>query len=258
VQGREWTKATFHPSFGPSGALVSNGTTARCSNCHLNLKPGSGYTPQDHSPFTATSAQDCSSCHSWPGTGTASAANWLGAGAEPQYILVGGFTIPSPPAATAGTTQAGIANLPHPSTAGVACTDCHTSSSGGKPAIGYDHASALINDNCASCHEAGTSLVQSTWNGATAQASGAGSSRPFTLTELSPSICNTTISDSTTNVLQYHYFGFECSLCHTAPGGIATATTGSAYTAAWKGHHPPKTGSTSSQPCAVCHQHGCN
>src|SRR6266852_768102 len=46
---------------------------------HMNVKPGSGFSI-DHSSFTSTSgSQDCASCHSYPGTGTPSAANWYGA-----------------------------------------------------------------------------------------------------------------------------------------------------------------------------------
>jgi len=45
----------------------------------MNVKPGSGFSI-DHSSFTSTSgSQDCASCHSYPGTGTPSAANWYGA-----------------------------------------------------------------------------------------------------------------------------------------------------------------------------------
>src|SRR6266852_2366577 len=56
--------------------------TAAClahSDRHMNVKPGSGFSI-DHSSFTSTSgSQDCASCHSYPGTGTPSAANWYGA-----------------------------------------------------------------------------------------------------------------------------------------------------------------------------------
>jgi hypothetical protein len=116
VQGKEWAQAQLHTNFSAATSLVMNGTTGRCSNCHMNVKPGASFVVQDHSAFTsAAGSQDCSSCHSWPGTGTASAPNWLGGGGTPQFISVGGFAIPRPPASTA-TTQAGITNLPHPST----------------------------------------------------------------------------------------------------------------------------------------------
>ena len=97
---------------------------------------------------------------------------------------MGGFTIPAPPAA-APTTQTGIANLPHPTVAsGTSCATCHAGGAGGKQAIGYDHASALINAACSACHEAGSNLVGTAWNGHTTQAAGAGDTRPFTLTSI--------------------------------------------------------------------------
>ena len=62
----------------------------------------------------------------------------------PQYIAVGCFAVPKPPAALA-TTQAGIANLPHPTlAAGASCTSCHTGGVGGKRAIGYQRRAAGV------------------------------------------------------------------------------------------------------------------
>src|SRR5256885_7246006 len=59
-QGKEWAvQAKFHSNFTSASPLVSNGTTARCSNCHVNVKPLTPpFTALDHSAFTATSAQD--------------------------------------------------------------------------------------------------------------------------------------------------------------------------------------------------------
>ena len=197
-----------------------NGTTGRCSTCHLNVKPGPGYPGQDHSAFTAAAGtQDCSSCHAWPGTGTSSAPNWQGAaGGAPSTIFVGGFLIPRPPAANTTTTQTGISNLPHPSTNGVACSTCHSGGGGGKNAIGYDHASSLINSNCRSCHEAGSNLVGTAWNGATTQSSGAGDTRPFTLT----SVVARYKGDSLTVSYSNHFYPVDCYQCHVVPAGTAT------------------------------------
>jgi mono/diheme cytochrome c family protein len=176
VQGKEWAQARFHPNFGASAPLVSNGTTGRCSHCHLNLKPGSGFTAFDHGPFNASTGQDCAVCHSW----VAGAPDWKGSGGMPQYLSVGGFTISKPPA-TGTATQGGIANLPHPTVAtGTACTTCHATAAGGKGARGYPHTSSLGN-NCNACHEAGTNLLGTNWNNAGSQAAGAGDSRPYTL-----------------------------------------------------------------------------
>ena len=50
--GKEWAQARFHANFtAAASALVINGTTGRCSNCHMNDKPGAAYAGQDHSTF---------------------------------------------------------------------------------------------------------------------------------------------------------------------------------------------------------------
>ncbi len=247
IQGKEWAQALFHRNFTSANPLVMNGTTGRCSNCHMNVKPGATFTAYNHSAFTATSGtQDCSSCHSWPGNGTSSSPNWLGAGASPQYITVGGFTIPQPPATTV-KTQLGINNLPHPSVAtGALCTSCHANAAGGKNAIGYDHASTLINTNCGSCHEAGTNLVGTVWNGATTQAAGAGDSRPFTLTS---------VTWKRSIPYAKHFYPVDCSQCHNAPAGIAVVTTGAAYQSAWVFPHTTRK-MTNPSTCVMCHTNG--
>jgi cytochrome c551/c552 len=248
IQGKEWAQADFHKYFTSANPLVINGTTGRCSNCHMNVKPGATFTAFNHSAFTATSGtQDCSSCHSWPGTGTAASPNWLGAGASPMYISVGGFTIAQPPATTA-TVQMGVSSLPHPAVAaGVLCTMCHTNAAGGKGAIGYDHASTLISKNCASCHEAGTNLVGTLWNGATSETAGAGDSRPFTLTSVSYKGRNLTYAK--------HFYPVDCNQCHNAPTGISVVNTGAAYTSAWVFPHK-ESKMTNPSTCKMCHPNG--
>src|SRR5262249_8528465 len=52
VQGKEWAQANFHTSFTTTNPLVMNGSTGRCSNCHMNVKPGASFA-FDHSAFTA-------------------------------------------------------------------------------------------------------------------------------------------------------------------------------------------------------------
>jgi hypothetical protein len=254
IQGKEWAQALFHANFNGSNPLVANGTTGRCSNCHLNVKPGASFTAFNHTGLTATSGtQDCSSCHSWPGTGTSSAPNWLGAvGGAPQYISVGGFTIPKPPSANTTTLQQGITNLPHPTVGTQACTVCHGSSAGGKNAIGYDHASTLVNSNCGSCHEAGSNLVGTIWNGATTASSGAGDTRPFTLTSVTATYSGNRLTVTYPN----HFYPVDCYQCHTAPTGkVATVTTGTTYTSAWTFPHNQRL-MTNPSTCVMCHTNG--
>ncbi len=254
IQGKEWAQASFHVRFTAATPLTMNGTTGRCSDCHMNVKPGTTFAAQAHASFTSTSGStDCSSCHSWPGTGTSSAPNWMGAaGGAPQYIFVGGFTVPAPPASTP-TTQAGITNLPHPSTATLACSTCHTGGVGAKNAKGYDHASTLINAACNSCHETGTNLIATVWNGTTAQASGAGDSRPITLTSLKA----TRGGDSCNLTVVNHFYPVDCAQCHTSPSGTGATTTGSAYTSAWTFPHTTSK-MTNPSTCNLCHkQAGC-
>ena len=256
IAGKEWAQAKLHASFTSATPLQLNVSGGRCSSCHLNEKPAASFGV-DHSSFTSVSgSQDCASCHTYPGqaSGAIPTPNWLGAvGAAPATLNVGGFTIPQPPATTAGAVQSGISNLAHPTLTGsLTCTTCHTGG-GGTNAIGYVHPTTLT--ACNACHEAGSNLVGTAWNSATSQTAGLGDTRPFTLTSLSPSICRTTLTSPGP-----HFFPSECSLCHTRPATTTTApaTTGATYTTAWKAKHPPKTGSTSAQPCATCHTTSCS
>jgi hypothetical protein len=119
---------------------------------------------------------------------------------------------------------------------------------GGKQAKAYDHASALINPACSSCHEAGSNLVGTVWNRATAQASGAGDTRPFTLT----SIVARADGGSCTITAARHFYPVQCGQCHAAPKGVATATTGTTYTNAWYFPHS-ESKMTNPGTCNLCH-----
>jgi hypothetical protein len=229
IQGKEWAQASFHANFNAANPLTMNATTGRCSNCHMNVKPGSNFGT-DHSTFTATSTEDCATCHSWPGNGTAASPNWYGAAGTPTVINVGGFTIPSPPAATSNppVLQNGISNLPHPTVpTGTACTACHQSSAGGKNALGYDHASTLIASNCNSCHEAGSNDLNTPYNGQSAQASGLGDTRPWQINPTVPLFGGNCQGNTLT--VPNHFYPADCSGCHNTPSGITLTTTGSTY-----------------------------
>jgi hypothetical protein len=250
VQGMEWKQAKFHASFtaGTNPPLLDK-SSGRCGNCHWAERPGAAYTAFDHSGLSNTSgSQDCAACHTFPGTGTMAAANWKGAAGVPPFIAVGGFPIPQPPA-TSPTTQPGINNLPHPTVAtGTACTTCHTEAAGGKQASGYDHKSTLINTSCNACHEAGSNLVGTPWNGATSQGAGAGDTRPFSIAGLVPS----TNGNRRALTQGYnHFFAVDCAECHVIPAGNGLVTTGSAYKSAWRFDHNEKRMQRST--CNMCH-----
>jgi hypothetical protein len=259
--GSNWAAASFHVSFNASNPLTMNTTTGRCANCHLNVKPGASFTSFDHSSFGNTSGStDCSSCHAWPGTGSSTSPNWLGAaGGFPTLISVGGFTVPQPPASNANTTEAAVANLPHPNPGANACTACHSSSSGGKNAIGYDHASSVENNHCSACHEAGSNLIGTLYNGSTSQGGGKGDSRPFNITSLTATFTNhgsLTLNSGNCPggfACGNHFAGVDCYQCHVAPSGVSqTQTSGGAYTTAWTFPHNEGRMSNPST-CNLCH-----
>lgn len=248
VSGREWAQAHFHARFDAANPLLMNTTTGRCANCHLNLNPGPAFG-FSHAIFSnQPGSTDCSSCHSWPGT-SASAPNWLGAaGGFPPIIATGGFLVPQPPALNTGTTATAIANLPHPTPGATACTACHTQPTGGKQAIGYDHASALANGKCKSCHEAGSNLVSPVWNGATTVVAGAGDTRPFTIASLRVVFAGNNLTVSGGN----HFFPVDCFECHNAPTGLSVGTIGPTYLARWDFPHRQNRMANPST-CRLCH-----
>ncbi|MGE0784224.1 MAG: hypothetical protein AB7S26_00950 [Sandaracinaceae bacterium] len=243
ARGHEWAQGSFHDRFSGSSTLLINGTTGRCDHCHANLRPTMTIDAFSHSGIGTS---DCSQCHSFPGTGSITNPNWAGAmGGAPASISAGGFTIPAPPAPSP-RTQGGITGLPHPSTG--ACSSCHTGGSGGRMAIGYDHASTAMTNHCNACHEAGSDLVSPVWNGATSTSAGAGDTRPFTL----PSVRATFSGNSRTETYPNHFYPVDCDECHNAPSGIAVGTTGSAYTTAWRFNHNCRT-MTPVTTCQMCH-----
>jgi hypothetical protein len=169
----------------------------------------------------------------------------------PQFLTVGGFLVPQPPAATA-TTQPGLAGLPHPTpTTAVTCATCHAGGTGGKGAIGYDHASPVAGAACSACHEAGSDLVGAAWNGATAEGSGAGDTRPFTLTNVLAQRGRLG-GDECTVSAPAHFYPVECAECHAPPAGTGTVTSGGAYAQAW---YFPHQVNQMSDPgtCVLCH-----
>jgi hypothetical protein len=261
IQGKEWAQAKFHAAFAPAtpaNPLVIGTAGGRCSTCHMNVRPGTAFTAQDHSTFTATSTTDCSSCHTYPGKGgTAAAPNWK-TDAVPTNITVGGFLITKPPAANTTTIQGpGPVALLHPTVGTQLCTACHLLASGGKPATGYDHKGVTQVGTCTPCHEAGSNLVGTVWNNTATQGLGAGDTRPYTITALTPSFKNNRTALTVTNApgSANHFYPADCYACHKIPTGNGTVTTGTAYTTAWKFNHNENIMRTVTTPnlCKVCH-----
>ena len=127
-QGKEWAQAKFHANFTAANPLVMNGTTGRCSNCHLNVKPGAGFAAQDHSALHQRVGQRRTAARATRGRAPARPPRPTGS-APPaacrSYITVGGFPIPAAagrhgddadrhrqPAAPDGGARHGLHHLP--------------------------------------------------------------------------------------------------------------------------------------------------
>ncbi len=263
VQGSEWTKAVFHRSFTSANPMAVNGTTARCSNCHLNVRPGPTYTRQAHAAFTASSTQDCASCHSWPGTNPTT-PNWLGAtgahsatgstatstldcntchgmgGNSSKHLLV-----------AAGSHYGGIAN-------GNKCTSCHVNYAGFKDTIAnlkYAHTNATANSTgCVTCHVFAGSLYTTLTNtpGLTRPTTTGGHqfSQTTSVTGSNGS-CGATGPNGCFTSIHSNAGLARCSSCHQY---AATTATTNVWTFR---HQPSNTGVTNSRTttvgCTLCH-----
>ncbi|MFO0727552.1 MAG: CxxxxCH/CxxCH domain-containing protein [Myxococcota bacterium] len=171
--GREWAQASFHRNFNASKPLTINGSTGRCSNCHMNVKPGAGYSQQDHSAFTATSQQDCSACHNWPGT-SATLPNWLGAtGAHASSGSTSGSSLACATCHGQGgsaSTHLSVATASHygGTSNGNTCISCHINFSGfgGTTAnLKYAHTNSSANaGGCVTCHAFSNQLLATLTN----------------------------------------------------------------------------------------------
>ncbi|MEW6432276.1 MAG: hypothetical protein AB1730_12285 [Myxococcota bacterium] len=164
VQGREWAQASFHRNFTAANPAVYDGTTGRCSNCHMNVKPGSSFTAYDHSGFTATpGTQDCGSCHSWPGT-SPTTPNWLGAEGRPHAATGPTATSTLDCNSCHGQNGSAMNRLSTPPANhfgginnGNTCTSCHVNFAGFKGTVTnlkYAHTNATANagNGCGNCH----------------------------------------------------------------------------------------------------------
>jgi hypothetical protein len=264
VSGKEWAQASFHKSFTGTGtsALVVNGTTTRCSNCHLNVMPTAGQTFWDHAPYTSASGTtDCALCHNWPGTGTAAAPNWLGA--------VGGHGTSGSTATWqtldcnschgldgSSTVHLSVAAASHFGgiTNGNNCITCHLDFSGFKGTalnLLYPHTNATANaEGCGTCHQFadGIYTTLTTTPALTYPAATGGHTflASFVVTGKNGSISSPSFTSDHTNSKMV-----LCGACHQ----YASTT---AATNIWTFRHEPSSpgisrGWTATNGCAMCH-----
>lgn len=252
--GTQWNGAKFHAHF--TGSATLNGG---CRGCHENLIPLAQFTAFDHGSIRANGT-DCNGCHQWPGPSGPANPTWRrqSTASAPQFLSVGGFSIPS--SLAAGATQSGVNGLAHPAVpAGGSCTTCHMQAGGGRRAFGYDHALAPAT-GCSSCHEAGSDLVGTSWTQGSAMvaascargsgsiAASGGDTRPIDFTGSLP--CR---SGATTQTVAKHFYPVDCGECHQKPAAVPAVTqTGAPYATAWRFVHnfgAPAQQST----CGKCH-----
>ena len=278
MQGKEWAQAAFHASFGTASPNppILDGTTGRCSNCHVNVKPVAAGFSTDHSGFTATSAQDCNTCHAWPGTGTASAPNWLGATGAPALVTLTNWGY-GPPTTNSVT-------FPHPrSSTYTSCAQCHAGTTY-NTIIDYNHdgltsnvtingvaAPATLNLGtsqynistnptfCVACH---TSNSQWVTRGASSSISATTTSGSTTVTTASTaaltqgmSVSGTGFAATVTITAIATATSFTVSTAANATGATTLTVTHKSITQATIGSHQ---GSTIGEDCTSCHYVGGN
>lgn len=133
--GAKWKAASFHIN---TPSLTMNSTTGRCDHCHMNLKPTVVVGGMDHNTI---GSGDCAGCHSYPGTGSMGAGNWLGA--------------------------SGFNHVPTPGS----CYSCHSGAlpSGTVPNTrdGFKHSGGVVPSpaECVSCHAVVTANIGVRWSG---------------------------------------------------------------------------------------------
>jgi hypothetical protein len=255
VQGHEWAQATFHKNFNSATPLVINATTGRCSHCHMNVKPGTGYTAQDHSAFTATSAQDCSSCHAYPGSSAAS-PDWKGAtGAHASTGSTASSALDCNTchglngssqthlAVAASSHYGGITN-------GNTCTSCHvdfTAFSGPVTYLKYAHTNGSANSGgCRVCHVFTNQLYTTMTTTPGLSHPNGGNRNQFSQTfNVTGSVNGRSFTSPHTDSRMV-----RCEACHQY--STTTAST-NIWTFGHRPYNPGVSNSTSSGGCNQCH-----
>jgi hypothetical protein len=257
VAGKEWKQASFHAAFTGGATLTMNGTSGRCSNCHMNVKPGPSYAGQDHAGFSAASGStDCSSCHSYPGTGTLAAPNWLGAS--------GGHAKSGSTAASSldcgschgqngsAATHLGVAAASHygGTANGNRCTSCHvdfSAFSGTTANLSYAHTNATADANgCGTCHAFSAQLYTTlTTTPALTHPAAAGGHQFSQAFSVTGSYSGTSFSSAHTDA--------KMNLCGSCHQYATTTATTDVWTFKHRPSNPGIASSQSSNGCNMCH-----
>jgi hypothetical protein len=255
VMGKEWAQASLHANFSSTSPMVINGSTGRCSDCHVNVKPtAAGFSP-DHSGYTATSPDDCSKCHAYPGSNPSS-PNWLGASGEP-HASSGSTAGSSLSCATchamggSASMQLTVATASHFGgiSNGNTCTSCHIDFSGFKGTtaqLNYGHANSAANaKGCEGCHQYAGQLYTTLTTTPPLQYPTTSGGHQFSQTY------SVTARNHTSTHTDTHFT--QCGGCHQYNGASASSIV-------WTYQHDPGNpginNSCSSGGCAWCHGNG--
>ncbi len=256
VQGKEWAQAAFHQNFTTASPLVMNGTTGRCSTCHLNVKPGGAYTAFDHSAFSGSSAQDCSSCHAFPGT-SATAPNWKGASGV-AHSSSGSTTTSALDCGTChgptGTASERLSGAVSSHFGGVAngnrCTSCHidfSAFSGTTAVLKYGHTNATANaGSCKTCHAFSSSLYTTLTSTPKLSYPTASGARTFSQTY---SVKGSFSGDSFTDT----HAGSKLTLCGSCHQYSSTTASTNIWSFVHRPNNPGVSNSKSTNGCNECH-----
>lgn len=255
---QDWHAARFHANFTAASPLVTNGTTGRCSNCHLNVKPGATFTAWSHSAYTATpGTEDCASCHWYPGT-SPTTPNWLGA--TGAHAATGSTATSTLDCNTTCHGQNGTSatHLAVPAaqhyggiTNGNRCISCHVNFAGFKDTIAnlkYAHTNATANagSGCANCHGFTAQLYTTLTNTpALTFPTVAGGHQFSQARSVTGSFDGRTFTAAHTNT------GLtRCGACHQY---AATTATTNVWTFKHRPSNPGISNSTSTSGCNMCH-----
>jgi hypothetical protein len=265
-----------HSGFGSVGNITIPPQYVSCSTCHDDTVATG--KPTGH----LTTAQDCGMCHS-PQRG-----DWLGAVFDHSaagVAIVGNASTPACASCHDGTAATGksVTHVPLP-TVGQDCLVCHGTSYISFAMPTFNHASAGITNNCASCHDGkahdGVTVISkptghipttgdcSTCHTDTTNGPGVNGSILSGFTKATPFVntlhpayttgcrtCHNAAYDNTIYLARSHPIdsvhttvdakGWDCNACHTTTGNFKETNP--------VNHQDP---AVKAQPCVSCHVKG--